>query len=891
MVLEYRFVCPLNSGVHARPASSIEEAASPFQAKITLINERNGKRSNAKSVLSMVAADIRIDDPCLLQVQGDDANAAFAAMQRFLEEELHHCDAPLPIFEPPSGEVHLPPCLRSIALEYLPGHALVPGIGRGRAVIVGRLDLPESLGNGGRIDPAAERNKLESGLGALKERLLDRLAAPLPEVEAGIVRAQFAVARDVELRRKLEALVAFGNCSAAGAIVGAAKHFSNILAASGSAVLEERILDVQDICSQLAGIIYGDDIVRPPEIVLSGPAVCVAEQLTPSQFLALDRRYLQGLVLANGGPSSHTVILARSYGIPTLVGVAHAAQQVRPGREVVVDGGLGFLVTVLSVAAASYYDREQDKITRRRARLREGAASPAVTRDGQVIEVAANAALVEDAKAAADSGADGIGLFRTEMLFMDRESPPSEEEQLAAYRGVLDAAGGRPVTIRTFDIGGDKPLPYLPLPIESNPFLGRRAVRLYPDLPDLFDTHLRAILRAAETGTDTGTEAGGDDRADSDGSDHVERDQDFQDRPMKIMVPMVATVEEMRWVRERIDALRRTEKQRSALQLRPRPPIEVGMMLEVPSAAFILDQLCRVADFFSIGSNDLAQYFLAADRQNNRVARLAGHIHPSFVRLLKKIVDEVHAHGKWVGLCGEMAGVPAYLPLWIGLGLDEISLAPRVIPQIKAAVRELDVPACRALVERIMDLESSDAVKDVLHRFQRRKQELPLLDPTLVFLDSQSRTKEEAIKELADALFVSGRTSEPGEVEEAVWRREEIYSTGLGHGFAIPHCKSENVTADSLAVLRLANPIPWKSVDEKPVDTVILLAIRGSHEDSGGNEPAGNRSGESSEGDNAHMQIFSRLARALMHEEFRAGLRVATTSEALQDFLRTTLDC
>jgi len=295
-------------------------------------------------------------------------------------------------------------------------------------------------------------------------------------------------------------------------------------------------------------------------------------------------------------------------------------------------------------------------------------------------------------------------------------------------------------------------------------------------------------------------------------------------------------------------------------------------MIEVPSIAFILDQLCAELDFFSIGTNDLNQYFLAVDRDNAKVAGLSRVHHPSFLRFLRHIVDEVHEHGKWVGMCGEMAGDPMNLPILIGLGLDEISAASPQIPILKQKIAQLSAAECRLILDRMTSAAQVKDVETLLAQAHSQVVEQPLLSAELVMVGSDSETKEEAIRELVDALYMAGRTHDPDRLEEIVWQRESAYSTGLGHGFAIPHCRSDAISANSVAVLKLSKPVEWAALDGKPVNMVILLAVR------------------ESDANNSHMQVLAKLARRLMNELFRQELGSLERPPEIMAFLSRELE-
>jgi multiphosphoryl transfer protein len=377
------------------------------------------------------------------------------------------------------------------------------------------------------------------------------------------------------------------------------------------------------------------------------------------------------------------------------------------------------------------------------------------------------------------------------------------------------------VIIRTFDIGGDKPLPYLGLPVEANPFLGLRAVRMYDMHPEVIRTQVRAILRASASGR------------------------------LKIMLPMVCCLEEVRAFRALVARL---QAELVAEGVACDLAIEVGIMVEIPVVAFLLDQLAPEVDFLSIGSNDLAQYFLAVDRDNPAVAHLYSPYHPAFWRLLQQIVDGAHRHGRWVGICGELGGNLLAAPLLVGLGLDEVSLASPGIPAMKAAIRGCETSACRELLERAVEMATAAEVESLLRQAAEAGKDRSLCSASLVRLRSGACTREEAIKEMVDLLHLAGRVDDPDRVEDAVWQREETASTGVGFSVAIPHCKSPHVCVDSITVLTFEPGVDWDSLDGEPVEMAILIALR-----------------EDSSSD-AHLRMIAGLARRLMDDEFRKAL-------------------
>ncbi len=834
MVHEHRFACPLPNGLHARPASLISELATSFGSDIRLINERTGSSANAKSVLEIVALDVKLGDPCRTTVAGDDANAAQSRLADFIEHEMPGCDEALPEIAPRS-EVVLPRTLRRCSARWYPGTVVCPGIARGAVVVVGGVRLPTEIASDAE-DAHAEERKLRGAIERVRSSLREKLKTAPSAVESAILRAHVAIAGDVGFAEKALASVAAG-ASAGRAIVEAAQYFAERMKSAESAYVRERAVDIEDIALQFLESIYGD-CVRALDVVLAEAAIVVAENLSPRQLLAFDRRFLKGIVIEHAGVTSHAVILARSFDIPTLTGVADVRARLAAGTQAVVDANLGFVVAEVTPEVDRYHRRELAKGSRRRERLARHAHARASTLDGRALEVAANVSTAQELAPAFERGADAIGLFRTEMLFMDRPAAPSEDEQFEIYSAALRAARGRPVILRTFDIGGDKPVPYLNLPEERNPFLGLRGVRVYRSHQDVFDAQLRAIVRASAFG------------------------------PVWIMLPMVSSLDEVRWVKSRLAEVRaELDRAKIAHDL----ALRIGVMIEVPSVAFQIDQFASEVDFFSIGTNDLAQYFLAVDREGESVAELYRTRHPSFLRFLVKIVEDAKRHGKWIGMCGEMTRSPRNLPLLIALGLDEISTAAPEIAALKASIARMSAAQCDELLRAATACRSADEVEALVASFRGRGETQALLDPECVAIEVDSSSKEEAIRDLVDTFFVAGRTDEPELVEDAIWAREAVYSTGLGHGFAIPHCKTDAISANSIGVARLARPIEWGSNDGEPVRCVILLAMRASDKD------------------DAHMRVFSKLARKLMHDEFRERLLAATDCAALASGLAEEL--
>jgi phosphoenolpyruvate-protein phosphotransferase len=837
MPLELQFTFPLENGFHARPASIFRDAASRFTSSIFLTNRQNNAKANAKSTLALISTLTKHGDACTLSIEGEDQRVALDELQRFINDEF-----PLSDVEPPQAAVeqragNLPRWLKVEEGMTYRGTAASRGIALSRAYVVNSVSELPDVSHHPTKTVAEELAQVEKALHLVEENLRRQLAATDNKTQQDIIKAHLSILEDSEFNTRIGESVRSTGRSAGVAITDSVKHFAGILRQSGSLYLQERILDIRDIGIQLLEAIYGrmqpDDHPR-----LTADAVWVTGVMTPSQFIALDKRHLKGIVMSHGGTTSHTVILARAYGIPCLTGVEEINNKLSTGQEIIVDGERGFIIPDPADSVREFYTREIKKIEGIRKRLARFAGTAGTTADGKRLEIAANVGSLEEAKLAFRNGAEAIGLFRTELLFMNRLFPPSEEEQFVIYSETARIAGDRRVIIRTLDVGGDKPIPYLNLPAEKNPFLGYRAVRMYDAHKELIDAQLKAILRASAFGN------------------------------IKIMFPMISSLEEVRKLKQWIKRLMQDFDRQTIAYNRQ---IEIGIMVEIPSVALVIDQLSKEVDFFSIGSNDLAQYFFAVDRENQNVSHLSNSFHPSFLRLIKKIIDDAHAQKKWVGICGRFGGERLAVPLFVGYGIDEISLASPDIPTVKSVLSEFKSTACGPLLDSVLSQESPEEVESLLKSFSGNRAQRPLIAAETVKLQSESKTIDEAIRELIDLLHLAGRVENADTVEEAVWAREETYSTGVGFEVAIPHCKSNAVLVNSISILRTTTPIPWKSLDDKPVKLVIMIVIKA---DAPGDE---------------HLRMIARLSRKLMDEKFRDRLFNASKVPTLVSLIESAI--
>ncbi|MCL4560724.1 MAG: phosphoenolpyruvate--protein phosphotransferase, partial [Chloroflexi bacterium] len=399
---------------------------------------------------------------------------------------------------------------------------------------------------------------------------------------------------------------------------------------------------------------------------------------------AMDKSKVLAFCTAGGGPTSHTAILAKAMGLPAVVGLGERLLEIPSGTQVLVDGTNGVVIANPTRADLQAFGSQRDQAKRLSQEELAHAVEPASTRDGKQVEVVANVGGAAEAASALNLGAEGIGLLRTEFLYLERDTAPDEEEQYAAYCAVLDAMETRPVVVRTLDVGGDKQLAYLDLGKEANPFLGWRAIRMCLDRPDFFKVQLRALLRSSPG------------------------------HNLRIMLPMISTLDEVHQSRK---LLAEARQEVEALGFQVAGSIQLGIMVEIPSVAVMADRFASQVDFFSIGTNDLTQYTFAAERTNEKVAHLGDAIHPAILRQINQVIDAAHASRIWVGVCGELAGDPQAIPILLGLGLDEFSMAPASIPHAKAVLRSWTYEQARLLAHRAMSLDSAQAVRKLVHEW------------------------------------------------------------------------------------------------------------------------------------------------------------------------------
>lgn len=561
-------------------------------------------------------------------------------------------------------------------MNKIAGIAASAGIAVARAFILEHPDY--TITKASISDTEAEVTKLNEALAKSKAELQaikERTLAELGEKKAEIFESHLLILEDPELISPVRDKIREESVNADYALHEVATQFIEMFENMKSAYLQERAADMRDVTKRILNHLLGIQYVSPADI--SEEVIVIAEDLTPSDTAQLNRRYVKGFTTNIGGRTSHSAIMARSLEIPAVVGTKNILSEVKSGDLVILDGLSGEVLVNPGEAEVAEYTGKQQAYEAQIAEWKKLRDKPTVSQDGIRVELAANIGTPNDVNGVIDNGGEGVGLYRTEFLYMGRDKLPSEEIQYNAYRTVLENMKGKPVVVRTLDIGGDKELPYLDLPKEMNPFLGFRAIRLCLDRQDIFRMQLRALLRASVHGN------------------------------LRIMFPMIATLGEFRAAR---DFLLEEKAKLKAEGKEISDQIQLGIMVEIPSTAILADQFAKEVDFFSIGTNDLIQYTMAADRMNERVSYLYQPYNPAILRLVKNVIDAAHAEGKWTGMCGEMAGDSTAIPLLLGLGLDEFSMSATSILPARSQISKLSAADMKELAAKALQLGTAEEV-------------------------------------------------------------------------------------------------------------------------------------------------------------------------------------
>lgn len=660
-------VVPLQHGVHARPAARIAEVARKFASEVVLVAVN--RRASAKSPVGVMSLAVRHGDRIDVVASGPDAEFAVAAVVELIEGGMGE-SAALPTAAP--AVVVEAVRARPAEAGLLRGVMAAPGMAIGQAVRFVSSDIVVVEAGTGA---GHERSALEDALAQVRVRI-EQAAAKGDTARKAILGAHLAFLEDPELTASAHRLIAEGK-SAGFAWRRAVGGYVEALRGLGDRRLAERVDDLIDLERQVLRALSGEeDEAR----VLPPGAILLADELLPSQLMGVEAGQVAGFCTAKGGPTSHVAILAAAMGIPALVAAGPGVLDVTEGAGLILDAEAGTLrvgpdAGQLAAAQTAIAARHE-----RKAAAKAAAHQESRTADGTRIEVFGNVGSLNDALAAAANGAEGSGLLRTEFLFLERETPPDEDEQARQYQAIASALDGRPLIIRTLDVGGDKAAPYLPIPAEENPALGLRGVRVSLWRPHLLKTQLRAILRVEPLGQ------------------------------CKIMVPMIASLDELRAVRAVLEEAKR--------ELGVTERVELGVMIETPAAAVTADLLAAEADFLSVGTNDLTQYVLAMDRGNPELAARIDALHPAVLRMIAQTCAGAARHHRWIGVCGGLASDLVAVPVLVGLGVTELSATAATVPEVKALVRTLNVPDCQALARQALELTSPEAVRQLCKEFQ-----------------------------------------------------------------------------------------------------------------------------------------------------------------------------
>jgi len=685
------------TGLHARPAKVLVNLAKQFKSGISL--QHGAKRANAKSMVSVLTLGANKGSRITITVTGEDEETAIAELEAAFRSGLGDTDLPAepgpaapapPVSAKEAGfRAELEAAFRAGGGTDLPAEprpaapatpGVLKGVGAAPGIAVGPifhfqpvevdLDHLEALPGDGRMSLEEALVRAKAQLTELHQQMVNKKLG----AEAAIFEAHVELLEDPELAQDVQARIAAGQSSVKAWKTVIDEHAA-VIATLKDPLLAARADDLRDVGRRVLRLMLGlsDKGVSMP----STPVVVIARELSPSDTASFDTERVLGFGLVEGGPTSHVAILARALGLPAIVGVEEAMLALADQTPVILNGNDGTLTVNPEPDVLARASEVQRRFLEYRRFAVLQAALPALTLDGRHVDVTANAGSVADAAEAMKMSADGIGLLRTEFLFLGRTTAPSEEEQFSVYRAIAETMKPLPVIVRTLDIGGDKPLPYILLKPEMNPFLGERGIRLCLNRPALFREQLRAILRAAPFGN------------------------------LRIMFPMVTDIAEIHQARALIDELRHELDA---------PAVQIGIMVEVPAAALLADVLAPEVDFFSIGTNDLTQYTLAMDRGNPALAAKHDGLHPAVLRLIAQTIEAAHKYGKRADICGELGSDTAAVPILLGLGMDELSVSIPAVPTVKAQVRGLNISDLQPLARQALTCSSAREVRELVKK-------------------------------------------------------------------------------------------------------------------------------------------------------------------------------
>ncbi len=666
------------TGLHARPAKTFVNLAKQYDSKVAVFH--NDKKANGKSLISLLTLGVESGAQIHIEVEGEDEDQALEAIKAEIEAGLgegEHISQAEPVQVEATAPETAAPQEQATAENQFRGISASPGFAIGEIFQFKKPDLVIEEKASGRKEE--EKNRLyeaiktaKSQLKKLNQQMLDSGATQ----EAAIFDVHIELLSDEEILAEIEQQLDSGQ-SAAKSFQYVIDQKSKFLAGLSDPVLSGRAADLYDVGYRVLRIMLGEEVasIELPD----HPVIISARDLSPSDTVSMDATKVLGFCTSEGGPTSHTAIIARALGIPAVVGIDDEILGVASGTQVILDGKEGFvLVDPTAAEVGQARQDQQDEITRQE-QMKAIAADPAVTQDGHRVEVVANIGGAEEAEKALQMGAEGVGLLRTEFLFLERTTPPTEQEQVEVYSTILKTMGAQPVVVRTLDVGGDKPIPYIQTPQEENPFLGLRGIRLGLANLDILREQLTALLKSAQHGN------------------------------LHIMFPMISDVDELCKALNVVAEVRDEQHAES---------VKVGIMIEVPSAALLADKFAQKVDFFSIGTNDLTQYTLATDRMHGSLSKNLDGLHPAVLRLIAQTVEGAHKHGKWVGVCGELGSDPVAVPVLLGLCVDELSVSVPAIPEVKAIIRGMDFESAQKLAAKALECSTAAQVRKLVKENQ-----------------------------------------------------------------------------------------------------------------------------------------------------------------------------
>lgn len=676
-------------GLHARPAARFVQAAASYPGEVQVTNLTNGKGPvSAKSLNAVTTLGAVKNHQISIKVHGSYAREVLGKLSALVNsgfgEEISESEeiSQAPLSEKKTEEFDKEVIRETRNVPISEGIAVGP-------LFRYRPPIPP-ISNKPAENQQLEWEKLKQAIEITGKTIASRrqeLEQSIGKSEAEIFSAHQLILEDPEVQNHAQKLIFEGNMNASAAWDEAIKKIAGEYNSLEDSYLQQRAADVLDVGAQVLFTLAGES--GAGKIELDHSVILYARELTPTETSQLDMEKILGIMTSGGGPTSHSAILARALGIPAISGVSPELDRKKDGLTVGINGFTGEIWIDPEKTVIQELENKRNNWLENRKRLLEDSASLALTKDGQRVDVVANVGNVQDANAAVKNGAEGIGLLRTEFLFLTQQEPPNEQQQFEILReiGEVINSGGdndRPVIVRTLDVGGDKNLPYLNLPEEDNPFLGVRAIRMSLRNPEVFKTQIRAFLRAADG---------------------------FN---FKIMFPMVANLEEVLQAKA---MMKEVHSQLEENKITHKWPVETGIMVEIPAAAIQSGEIAKHVDFFSIGTNDLTQYTMAAERGNPQLSNLNDAMHPAVLKLIKEVVQAANDHGKWVGVCGELAGDPMAAMVLIGIGVHELSMNPGSIPRIKAAIKNISMDDSMELARTVLDADSAESAREIARKF------------------------------------------------------------------------------------------------------------------------------------------------------------------------------